>query len=70
MFSSMLRYMHVTEQNKANKPALCSENIGAVLNVEFLKQEITVQKYCLHRSHKHCFLKPVQKVLWCQDLVS
>lgn len=48
MFPSMLRYMHITEQNKANKPALCSENIGTVLNIEFLKQEITVQKCCLH----------------------
>lgn len=41
--------MHVTEQNNANKPSLSSENIGPVLMVEFLKQEITVQKKsCLH----------------------
>lgn len=36
--------MHITEENKTNKPSLSSENIGAVLNVEFLKQEVTVQK--------------------------
>lgn len=39
--------MHVTEQSKF-KPSLSSENIGPVLTVEFLKQEITGQKSCLH----------------------
>lgn len=36
--------MHITEQNKANTPTSSSENIGVVLTLKFLKQEITVQK--------------------------
>lgn len=41
--------MCVTEQNRANRASLSSENIGPVLMVKFLKQEITVQKKsCLH----------------------